>query len=408
MRVMPLITAALVSAFLYFLVLERDRLLAFAQSDTGEDAVAVVEEDAVEEIANLIKVVVTRSEEREIESAVILRGRTEAARQVDVRAETTGRVISEPLRKGAFVNTGDLLCEIDLGTREASLAEARARQAQAEAGVPQAQAALVQAEASLREAEVNLTNARTLREDGYATETRLLSAEAAREAAQAGLQAARSGLASAEAAIQSAKAGVAAAEREVEHTRILAPFEGLLETDTAELGAFLSMGGDCATIIQLDPIKLVGFVPELEVGKVTVGAPAGARLSSGEEIIGRVTFLSHSADPVTRTFRVEIEVPNSDLSIRDGQTTDIIIGTDGRMAHLVPQSALTLNDEGLLGLRTIDDQNVVQFVPVELIRDSVDGVWVTGLSPITDVITVGQEYVVDGVKVEPTFSEAEG
>lgn len=365
MRVMPLITAVVVTAFLYFLVAERDSLLAFAQADTSAEAETEGAAAPVDE-SSLIKVVVLRSTERDIESAVILRGRTEAARQVDVRAETTGQIVSEPLRKGAFVNTGDLLCEIDIGTREASLA---------------------QVEAAKREAELNLTAAERLIGDGYASETRLLSAEAA---------------------LSAAEAAVSAAQREIENTKIVAPFSGLLETDTAELGTYLSTGAACATIIQLDPIKLVGFVPEIEVGKVQVGAPAGARLAAGGDVMGRVTFLSRSADDTTRTFRVEVEVPNADMSISDGQTAEIIIGTDGRKAHLVPQSALTLNDNGDLGLRVIDETNTVHFAKVEVVRDTIDGVWVTGLETEANIITVGQEYVVEGVTVAPTFQEAKG
>nr|WP_276612525.1 HlyD family efflux transporter periplasmic adaptor subunit [Pseudorhodobacter turbinis] len=87
-----------------------------------------------------------------------------------------------------------------------------------------------------------------------------------------------------------------------------APFDGLLETDTAELGALLQPGSSCATVIQLDPIKMVGFLAETDVDKVSVGAMAQARLASGREAVGRVTFLSRSADPLTRTFRVEVTV----------------------------------------------------------------------------------------------------
>lgn len=402
MRLMPIVTATAVTGFLYFLVADRDRLLAFAQAAPDQQTEAAANEVQVP----LIKVVAIQSNSREIENAIVVRGRTEAARQVEVRAETIGQVISEPLRKGSHVEAGDVLCQIDLGTREAQLAEARARLAQAEAGVPQAMAAQAQAQAAIREAEVNLTAARTLSADGYASTTRLVGAEAAYEAAQAGLEAARSGLASAEAAITSAKATVETAEQELSKTAITAPFAGLLETDTAELGTFLSTGGACATIIQLDPVKLVGFVPETEVARVTVGAPAGARLASGQEVRGEVTFLSRSADETTRTFRVEVEVPNPDLLIRDGQTAEIIIGTDGQKAHLIPQSALTLDDEGTLGLRTLDGDNVVGFAPVEVVRDTVDGIWVTGLPDDLSVIVIGQEYVTSGVVVDPTYREA--
>lgn len=407
MRIMPLVTAGLVLAFLYFWVIDRDQLMVLAGADPVTETTETADVTEVD-LDALIKVVVRTSQEQSIENAVILRGRTEAARSVVVRAETNGAVISEPLRKGAYVNQGDLLCEIEPGTRSAAVDEAKARLAQAEASVPQARASLTQAEAQLREAEVNLNAARTLKEDGYATETRVLAAEAAWEAAQAGVEGARSGLVSAETSIISARAALANAELELSRVAIHAPFAGLLESDTAELGSFLSTGADCATIIQLDTVKLVGFVPELEVGKITVGAPAMARLADGTEVTGRVTFLSRSADETTRTFRTEIEVQNADLSIRDGQTADIIIGSEGRMAHLVPQSALTLNDDGDIGLRTIDASNTVAFYPIEIVRDTINGVWVTGLPATIDIIVLGQEYVIDGVQVNPTYQEVEG
>jgi len=103
---------------------------------------------------------------------------------------------------------------------------------------------------------------------------------------------------------------------------------------------------------------------------------------------------------------VDIDVPNPDLKIRDGQTAEILIAADGAKAHLLPQSALTLNDDGALGVRVVGDGNIVDFVPVNLIRDTIDGVWVTGLNETADVIVVGQEYVTKGVEVAPTFREA--
>jgi multidrug efflux system membrane fusion protein len=121
-----------------------------------------------------------------------------------------------------------------------------------------------------------------------------------------------------------------------------------------------------------------------------------------------VTFLSRSADPTTRTFRVEVEVTNADLAIRDGQTAEIVVASEGRKAHLLPQSALTLDDTGALGIRTLDADNSVSFMPVTMLRDTIEGVWLTDLPDQVNVITIGQEYVIDGVTVAPTFAEAEG
>jgi multidrug efflux system membrane fusion protein len=355
-----------------------------------------------------VGVVAIHSVAQTIDSAVILRGRTEAARQVTVASETSGLVISEPLRKGAFVNQGEILCRLDPGTREASLAEAQARLAEAEGRVPEAQAGVLEATARVREAEINLNAARKLSEDGFASETRLVSAQAAMEAATAGVQRANSAVASARAGIQAAQAAVASAELEINKLEISAPFSGLLETDTAELGALMQPGTPCATIIQINEIKLVGFVPEADVAKVNVGAIAGARLTSGQEVSGRVTFLSRSADELTRTFRVEVTVANEDLSISDGQTAEILVASDGRTAHLIAQSSLTLNDEGVLGVRTVAEGNIATFMSVTLLRDTAEGVWVTDLPEMVDIITVGQEFVIDGVRVAPTFTEAKG
>jgi multidrug efflux system membrane fusion protein len=210
---------------------------------------------------------------------------------------------------------------------------------------------------------------------------------------------------SAAAGIQAAEAGVAAAQREIDKLTITAPFAGLLESDAAEIGTFLQPGALCATVIQLDPIKLVGFVPETEVDRITVGVPAGARLITGQQVQGLVTFLSRSADSSTRTFRVEIQVANPDGAIRDGQTAEIVISSAGEAAHLLPSSALTLNDEGDLGIRAVDDNNVVQFFPVNVLRDTVDGVWVAGLPAKVDVIVVGQEFVIAGVLVDVAYRE---
>ena len=415
MKIIPVITALLVSAALYLLVFERDQLLGFARSSSDASEAAMMDDTADATPApvtdtndSAVGVVATHSVARTIDSAVVLRGRTEAARQVTVAAETNGLVISDPIRKGAFVNAGETVCRLNPGTREAQLAEARARLAEAQGRVPEVEAGIIEASARVREAEINLNAAQRLSEDGFASETRLVSAQAAMETATAGVQRANSGVASAQAGIQAAQAAVASAAREIDKLQITAPFSGLLETDTAELGSFMQPGAPCATIIQLNEIKLVGFVPEADVSKVNVGAMAGARLTSGEQVQGRVTFLSRSADELTRTFRVEVTVANADLVISDGQTAEILIASDGRTAHLIAQSTLTLDDEGVLGVRSIAEGNIAKFMPVTLLRDTAEGVWVTDLPETIDIITVGQEFVIDGVQVAPTFTEAKG
>ena len=185
MRIVPILMAVLVAVLILAFVLERDALTAMLGGPATASQTPAETETAPEIVtpepsnAALIKVVAKRSVAQSVDSAVILRGQTEAARQVDVRAETNSTVISDPLRKGVFVEKDDLLCRLDPGTRQASLAEARARlteaqarQSEAASRVPEAEARLNEASARLDEALTNQNVARQLSQDGFAAETR--------------------------------------------------------------------------------------------------------------------------------------------------------------------------------------------------------------------------------------------
>ena len=362
MRIFPFLTALAVSSVLYLAVMERDALMSFAGVivDDADDAAEVAPE------APRVHVVATRSQAQPVANLVVLRGRTEAMRQVEIRSETSGLVISDPLRRGAQVQAGDPLCELSAGVRKAALDEARAR---------------------LTEAEINFRAASGLSDSGFGSETRLATARAA---------------------LQSAQAGVDRAVEELARLVMHAPFDGVLETDTAELGSLLQPGALCATLIQMDPIKLVGFVTEAQVDQLSLDTPAGARLASGREVMGTVTFIARSADPQTRTFRVDISIPNPDGAIRDGQSADILIQGREQMGHLLPGSALTLDDSGTLGLRVVDEDGLVSFEPAQILRDTADGIWLGGLPDEINAITLGQEFTREGAYVRVTWADDAG
>lgn len=413
MRIFPIVAAIAVAAALYFVIVDRDRVASMfgRNADPAPIAESIPTDSNTDSNSDysgsdLVQVVVQTSIAQSIDTAVSLRGQTQAARIVDVKSETSATVISEPLRKGQEVSAGQTLCRLDTGARGAGLAQAQAQLDEARARVPEAQARLDQSMAQLTEAQINQNASAKLSEGGFASSTRVANADANVATALAGISSARAGLRGAQAGIEAAAAAVATAEKEIEWLTIEAPFAGLLESDTAELGALLQPGALCATVIQLDPIKLVAFVPETEVSRIKLGALARATLATGQsDITGRVTFLSRSADEMTRTFRVEIEVSNAEQAISDGQTAEILVAGEGAKAHLLPQSALTLNDDGVLGIRSVDENATVAFHPVHLLRDTPEGVWVDGLEDTVDVIVLGQEYVIAGVKVAPTHKD---
>ncbi|MEO0914996.1 MAG: efflux RND transporter periplasmic adaptor subunit, partial [Pseudomonadota bacterium] len=215
MRFLPFFTACLVAVVLYAVILEREALQAFANGpEATADAAAAetgLDSDTVTTALadGPVSVVVKISEAQIVEDGLILSGRTEAARKVEVRSETSGLVISEPLKKGASVSAGDLMCQLDPGTREATLAEA---------------------EAKLIEAESDNETATKLAERGFQSENSTISSRAN---------------------LQSMQAMVSQAMKEIERLEIRAPFDGILESDTAELGSLLQPGAACGTLIAL-------------------------------------------------------------------------------------------------------------------------------------------------------------
>jgi multidrug efflux system membrane fusion protein len=103
----------------------------------------------------------------------------------------------------------------------------------------------------------------------------------------------------------------------------------------------------------------------------------------------------------------EVTLPNPDYQIRAGLTAAVDLPGETLSAHLVSPSLFTLNDAGVLGLRTIDPENRVQFYPVAILEDSPDGAWVTGLPESVRLITIGHEFVSEGQIVEARTAAAE-
>jgi len=297
-----------------------------------------------------------------------VRGRTQAQRHVQVRAEQAGRIVSDPVPRGTRVEAGDLLCEIAVDGRDKALEEAIARR---------------------EEAELEYRAALDLQNRNLQSEIQVAQLSTAVEAAET---------------------AVARAELALANTRMLAPFSGKVEQRTVEIGDLLNVGDMCASVLDDDPMLLVGLVPEQNVDRVSVGAEVNAELLSGRRLTGEVTFLASAADPVSRSYRVEVTVDQSDQPIREGITTEMLVNAAEITAHRIPSSALSLDDSGEIGVKLIDDDNEVFFSNVEIVGDETDqmnpSVWVTGLQGTVTLITVGQEVVFPGQVVEADFSWA--
>ena len=185
----------------------------------------------------------------------------------------------------------------------------------------------------------------------------------------------------------------------MDNASIKAPFDGIVDRIAIDEGDFLTRGSTCATLLDLDPMILAGEISESDLMNISKGSPALIETIDGNKFNGKISYIASSANPVTHTFRIEVEVENKQSLIKDGASAKIFISGKEQLANLVPLSILRLDDQGNLGVRLISSQGTVEFKKIDLIQDTKNGVWVSGLPSSSKIITVGQDYVNDGEKV---------
>ena len=187
---------------------------------------------------------------------------------------------------------------------------------------------------------------------------------------------------------------------ELNRTEVKAPFRGYVEK-IIKPGNYLNRGEICAVIIELDPVTFIAEVPEAEIKTIIKGQIVSIQLVTGEIIKSSLSFVSKSATPSTRSFSVEAEVENPNGLIRDGITATMQINTNKILATKIAPSIMLLSDAGSLGVRVVDNEAVVKFIPIKILEDTQDGIWVSGIQNSSNLIVRGQGYVENGQQVIP-------
>lgn len=324
---------------------------------SGDGAPPIAEREA-EKSKKLFKVrfVEVMPEQREAE--LLVRGKTKASAVVSVKAQVSGILEKRLVSKGDKVSAGQLVCKVDIGARAAQLS---------------------QAQAQLAKAKIDFDANSQLVKKGIVSKNVLKTMQASLDAANA---------------------SIVQAKLNMDRSGIRANAAGIVQDPIAQVGDMLNVGGTCVTLIQADPIKFSGQVSEREIDNVNVGAEASINLASGKLVNGQVNYIAPSADSATRTFLIEIDIENADGAIRDGITARAEIKLKPVMAYRLSPSWITLADNGQIGVRSLTENDEVKFVAVKLIAQSKTGFWVAGLNPGDRIISLGQEYVVDGEIVE--------
>lgn len=291
---------------------------------------------------------------------LVLSGRTESDRRVMATSRAAGVITELNVRRGSIVKAGDVIAVLSDEAREAQVQQARAV-------------------ATQRKTEIDAK--RRLIESGALPKLELVNLESQQKAAEAAL---------------------AAAEAERERGIVRAPWAGVVSDVLVEVGqaTFAMAGREIAQIVALDPMLAVVEAPERKLAGIKVGDTADIRLVTGETVTGRIRYVAKSASPTTRTYRIEVEVENTSGKIPDGITAEVAIKMASVPATRVPRSALVFSASGELGVRVVDADDKVAFVPVTIAEDGPSFMWVGGVTDGARIIVQGQDFVREGLQVE--------
>lgn len=305
------------------------------------------------------KVQVITSVAQPVEQVLTVNGITEAKRQVQVASEASGRVTEILVEEGQTVEANAVIAKLDIGDLPARLRQARAQQEQAR-----------------------------LEHEGM---TRLVRQGLQTESSQAATLA----------AYEQSRAQLASLELALANTSVRAPFAGVVESLPIEIGSYIRPGDSVAEIVDYSSLIFSGSVAEKDIVNVSVGQSATVSILNGPEASATVSRIRSVSSPTTRTFRIELEI-NDDQRTLSGVTSVAQIKLGNTSGHFISPALLYINENGTMGLKTIDTNNSVAFNEVNIIRSSTDGVWVSGLANEATVIVVGQGFVNVGDPVDPT------
>jgi multidrug efflux system membrane fusion protein len=316
---------------------------------------AAIRADAGE--PKLFRVAVTETKLLPHSRKLTLSGRTEADKKVTITARTGGILTEMRAKRGQLVKKGEIIAVLSDDAREAQVA---------------------QATALFNQRKSELEARRKLIEQGNMPRLEAMNLEAQFKASEAAL-------------------AQAVAERDRGVLR--APWDGIV-FDTAEVGgAALSFtGAPVAQMVAIDPLLAVVEVSETRLAGLKVGEPAEVRLVNGQKVMGRLRYVAKTASATTRTYRVEVELPNPNNAIPDGITAEVSIPMAPVPASRVPRSALTFSSSGDLGVRVVEGDKV-GFVRVAPVEDDQNHMWVAGIPDGARVIVQGQDFVREGQNV---------
>lgn len=368
--------------------------------------------------------------ERPVVDEVAFIASVEPSVSTSLGAEISGRVIEVPVQEGDRVVAGStVLARLDPGPREIQLREAMAAVAKAREEleklrrgyraeeIGQRAADMAEREAVLAWAEADFRRAERLHREEIISVAELqrfqsdyLAAKQRHEAAAQALRMARAGpraeeIAQAEAELAQARARADRVSDEIRRTTIHAPITGYVLRKRVEVGAWAQPGSLVADLIALDPVFVVGPVGEREIRRVQPGQTARVTADAypGRTFAGTVAAVVPGADPASRTFPVRLTVPNPDGALKAGMFARVAVRTGGgRRGLFVPKDAVVARGGQEFVFVVDGDTATLVRVQTGAVLDGVVEVRGSGLAAGQQAVTLGNEFLQPGAKVQPT------
>lgn len=255
-------------------------------------------------------------------------GTVEAVNQATVSAQTAGRIAEVGYDVDDYVDVGAILF--------------RFTDVEQQAALRQAQAQLVEAEARRNEAEEEYRRAQNLQERGLGSQRDLDRALAARESALA--------------RVQVAESAVAAAQQQLDYTVIEAPYAGIVTARHVEIGETVTPGQPLMSGLSLEQLRVVVDLPQSVAIEVRKDPQAAVLTGEGRVDAASVTVFP-TADPLTNTFRVRLELPDGQFGLYPGMFVKAAFAVGETERLLVPAAAVFHRSE-VTAVYVVDDDNV--------------------------------------------------
>ena len=288
-------------------------------------------------------------------------GTVRARLRATVEAKASGRILKFPAVLGQKVNAGELLASLD---------------------APEIKARLEQADATQQQAERDWKRVSSLYEQQAST---------------------RADYDGAESRLQLARAGVAEARALLDYVEIKAPFTGVVTRKTADVGDLAVPGKPLLELEDPTRLQLEADVPEALAARVHSGARLAMRLGEGDtELLGTVSEMAPNADPVSRTFRVKLDLPENP-ALMSGEFARLEVPVGETTSLRVPASAVVQRGEMEI-IFAVENQRARLHL-VKTGRQLKDGIEIlSGLDSGDAIVVTNAGQLVDGQAITTTAS----